>query len=71
MSTDHMHGDLNQGEGSFPPAADGIVEVSLLLPGWQAAALEATAHVRGITAGQMVRTLIGEFFCKFAQPRPA
>jgi hypothetical protein len=46
-----------------------IVEFSVLLPGWQAAALEATARSQGLTTGQMVRHLIQEFFCKFAKPR--
>lgn len=48
-----------------------IVELTLLLPGWQATALEATARSQGITTGQMVRRLIQEFFGKFAQPRSA
>ena len=48
-----------------------IVEFSVLLPGWQAAALEAAARGQGLTAGQMVRRLIQDFFGRFAQPRPA
>jgi hypothetical protein len=48
-----------------------IVEFSLLLPGWQAAALEKTASDQGLTAGQMVRRLIQDFFSRFAQPRSA
>jgi hypothetical protein len=48
-----------------------IVELDLLLPGWQASALEAIARSRGLTTGQMIRSLIEEFFAKFAQPRPA
>ncbi len=39
-----------------------VVEISLLLPGWQVAALETAAHDRGLTAGQMVRRLIRDFF---------
>jgi hypothetical protein len=39
---------------------DEIVEFGLLLPGWQASALEATAHRRGQTAAQMIRQLIAE-----------
>ena len=35
------------------------VELALLLPRWQAAALEDAAHQRGLTAGQMLRKLIG------------
>jgi len=36
-----------------------VVELSLLLPRWQAEALEEAANNRGITAGQMLRKLIG------------
>lgn len=36
-----------------------IVELALLLPRWQALALENAAHQRGLTAGQMLRKLIG------------
>jgi hypothetical protein len=48
-----------------------IVEFSMLMPGWQAAALEATARSQGLTVGQLVRRLVQDFFSKFAQPRPA
>src|SRR5262245_11358822 len=46
---------------------EGVVELPLLLPGWQAAALEEAAHARGQTAAQMVRGLIQDFFGKFVQ----
>ena len=36
-----------------------VVELALLLPRWQAVALENAAHQRGLTAGQMLRKLIG------------
>jgi hypothetical protein len=36
-----------------------VVELALLLPRWQAEALEEAAHDRGITAGQMLRKMIG------------
>jgi hypothetical protein len=57
--------------GTSNDLEDDIVELALLLPAWQAAALEATAHGQGLTSAQMVRRLIQEFFAKFAQPRPA
>ena len=38
-----------------------VVELSLLLPGWQAAALEATAHREGVTTAQMIRRIIQAF----------
>ena len=58
-------------ESDSMDSKSGVVELSLLLPTWQVAALEATAHNCGLTAGQMVRHLIREYFGKFAQPRPA
>jgi hypothetical protein len=36
-----------------------IVELSLLLPRWQIAALEKAARQRGLTTGQMLRQIIG------------
>src|SRR4051812_13214687 len=36
---------------------DGVVEVPLLLPARQAAALEARARARGLTLGQLIRRL--------------
>jgi hypothetical protein len=40
---------------------DEIVEVSLLLPGWQVTALESAAHDRGLTAAELVRALLRDF----------
>jgi hypothetical protein len=46
-----------------PAPTDGeVVEFSLLLPSWQAAALETAAQDQGLTTGQMVRHLIRDFF---------
>ncbi len=45
--------------GEDPPRFDQeVVEFSVLVLGWQAAALEAAAHRHGITAAQMLRRLI-------------
>jgi hypothetical protein len=55
--------------GSFA-AREGVVEVPLLLPGWQAAALEEAAHARGLTAAAMVRRLLREFLEQEAAIRP-
>jgi len=49
------------------PNAD-VVEIPLLLPGWQAQALEEAAHHRGLTAAEMVRGLLREFI---KQQKPA
>jgi hypothetical protein len=44
------------------PLLDGeVVEIPLLLPGWQASALETVAHEHGLTAGAMVRHLVRDF----------
>jgi len=62
--------DMDSSEPNLTLLDGEIVEFSVLLPGWQAVALEATARSQGITTGQMVRHLIQDFFCKFAKPRP-
>ena len=60
---------LIHGAGLMEPMSrEGVVEIALLMPDWQAAALEEAAHRRGLTAGQMIRRLIEEYFTKFAQP---
>jgi hypothetical protein len=50
------------------PESD-VIEVPLLLPGWQMSALERAAHKRGLTAGEMVRHLLRDFFAT-QPPRP-
>ena len=44
-----------------------VVEVTLLLPADQAAALEAIAHRQGVTVGQWLRRLI-ERSCRAIRP---
>src|SRR5262249_55905248 len=39
-----------------------VVEIPLLLSGWQAAALEKAAHHRGLTTAELVRSLLNDFF---------
>ena len=39
-----------------------VVELQLLLPRWQAAALEAAARSRGMTTGQLLRRVITDLF---------
>ena len=43
------------------PLAEDVVELPLLLPGWQASILETVAHQRGMTAAAMVRHLLRDF----------
>jgi len=38
-----------------------VLELSLLLPQWQVDALEMAARGRGLTAGQLIRRLIGNY----------
>lgn len=52
---------------SFPVATSDVVEVPLLLSGWQMSALERAAYVRGVTAAEMVRQLLSNFIAE--QPR--
>jgi hypothetical protein len=42
------------------PEAD-VVEIPLLLAGWQVSALETAAHDRGLTAAEMVRHVLRDF----------
>jgi hypothetical protein len=55
-----------RGEGPFPPAE--VVEVALLLPSGQAAALERVAHRRGLTLGQLVRRLVRDCLAGAGRP---
>jgi hypothetical protein len=46
-----------------PPRLDQeVIELPLLLPRWQAQALEAAARRRGMTTGQMLRRVITDLF---------
>ena len=38
-----------------------MAELSLLLPGWQAAQMENLANSRGLTLGQLIRLLIRDY----------
>jgi hypothetical protein len=44
-----------------------VVEVPLLLPGWQVSALETAAHDYGLTAGEMVRHLLRDFIARLPE----
>jgi hypothetical protein len=41
-----------------------VVEIPLLLPGWQMNALETAAHDRGLTAAEMVRHVLRDFLSR-------
>jgi hypothetical protein len=55
---------------SFPPHADEVAEVSLLLPAWQMHALEAAARAQGLTAGQLLRRVIAQAVTPAPPPGP-
>lgn len=48
------------------PEAD-VIEIPLLLAGWQVRALETAAHDRGLTAAEMVRHVLRDFLARAAQ----
>jgi hypothetical protein len=48
-------------EPHSPRIEEDVVEIPLLLPGWQASVLEKVAHQRGLTAAVMVRHLLRDF----------
>jgi hypothetical protein len=55
-------------EGGFLPDAE-VAEVTLLLPGGQAFALERVAHQRRLTVGQLIRRLIRDYLVSDGQRR--
>lgn len=46
----------------------GVVELPLLVPGDEVAALEAAAHDRGLTVAQLARLLIRDFLGRTSGP---
>lgn len=46
------------GTPEMTPIDKDVVELAILLPRWQAAALENAAHQQGISTAQMLRKLI-------------
>jgi hypothetical protein len=45
-----------------------VAELSLLLPGWQAAQMEKLANSRGLTVGQLIRLLIRDYLADWTFP---
>jgi hypothetical protein len=56
--------DLSRLTGFSADDPPDVAEVSLLLPGWQLAALESAAQSQGLTSGQLVRRLLREFILR-------
>jgi len=44
-----------------------VMEVPILLSGWQVSQLETAAHQRGLTAGEMVRHLLRDFISSLSE----
>jgi hypothetical protein len=67
-------GTTNQHRSECPADArvfwfdDEMAELSLLLPGWQATAMERLANTRGLTLGQLTRLLIRDYLTSQATP---
>jgi hypothetical protein len=61
MSVRVVRGLVSGRESAPFPSAEDVVEIPLLLPGWQAETLEALAHVRGLTVAELVRRLLTDF----------
>lgn len=57
--------------GESPRPDPEVVELLLLLPRWQALALESAAQARGMTTGQILRRVIGDLFPVTEQADPA
>ena len=60
---------LPEPEGRQSPDPE-VVEVPLLLPGWQVSALERAAYHRGLTAGEMVRSVLQDFITRLPASGP-
>jgi hypothetical protein len=54
-------------DNGLPPdeRGDEVLEIPLLLTGWQVSALAKAAHRRGQTAGEMVRDLLREVLADY------
>jgi hypothetical protein len=58
-------------EGPWPEMADAeVIEIPLLLPRWQISALETAAHRHGLTAGEMVRSLLRDSIRRLSRTDP-
>jgi hypothetical protein len=69
--SDRLPQSTCRASSGFPLAEEEVVEIPLLLPGWQVSALATAADARGLTTGEMVRSLLREFIagCDNETPR--
>ncbi len=61
---------VGERKGYGPLFGREMVEISLLLPGWQASALEDEAFRHGLSAAEMVRRLIRDHIARGADLGP-
>jgi hypothetical protein len=66
--TNYRDRTLRVEESGEPLLEEEVVELPILLPGWQASFLETLAHQRGLTAGAMVRHLLNDFLTTLPAP---
>jgi hypothetical protein len=52
---------ISPGTDDFRLDPSDVIEIPLLLPGWQMSAIEQAAFHRGMTAAEMVRHLLNDF----------
>lgn len=52
------HGENAEFHEGVVPLDGEVAELSVLVPSWQAAAIEKAAGIKGISAGQLVRSIL-------------
>jgi hypothetical protein len=66
MSTRGVHAFVQVDPVIYTFAEDAVVEIPLLLPNWQAEALESVAYQQGLTAGELIRQLLLDYLARKA-----
>lgn len=66
MSVNGVHAFAQIGLPDFCREDDDVVEIPLLIPNWQAEALENVAHQQGYTAGELIRHLLLDYLSRHA-----
>jgi len=66
MSARWLDASPDAGKLDLAPLRDDVVEISLLLPGWQLAALQKAARRQNQTTGETVRRLVRDYLMQNA-----
>jgi hypothetical protein len=66
MSANGTHMFAQVGLADFCREDEDVVEIPLLIPNWQAEALENAAHQQGLTAGELIRQLLLDYLSRHA-----